>query len=134
MREILFRGKTLTGTWAEGAYYKQEEFYGDSEDASIIITSKETLDYEQALFFSVVIPETVGQCVGLTDKNGKKLFEGDIVEYKEEYGQVTYSESEAMFMVEFDTWCTDFDHLYGKELGVVGNIHDNPEFLIGGAE
>lgn len=133
MREILFRGKTLTGEWAEGAYYKQEEFYGDSEDASIIITSKETLDYDQALFFSVVISETVGQYTGLCDKIGRKIFEGDIVYYasEEEYGHIAYSEDDAMFMVNFDTWCTDFDHLYGKELEVVGNIHDSPELLGG---
>lgn len=129
MHEILFRGKTLTGKWVEGAYYKQEEFYGTPEDAHIIIKSKEDISYDQALDYSVVMPETVGQYIGLCDRNGRKLFEGDIVEYKEEYGQITYSDTEAMFVVEFDTWCTDFDHLYGRELEVVGNIHDTPELL-----
>ena len=134
MRDILFRGKTLTGKWVEGAYYKQEEYYGAKEEAHIIITSKETLDYDQALCYSVIIPETLGQYIGLCDKYGKSIAKGDIVEYKEEYGIITYSESEAMFMVKFDTWCTDFDHIYGSDLEVVGNIIDNPELLSGGAE
>lgn len=76
-----------------------------------------------------VIPETVGQCTGLKDKNGKLIFEGDIIEYKFEYGKITYSESEAMYIAEFDTWCTDFDHIEAKDVEVISNIHDNPELL-----
>ena len=131
MREILFRGKTLTGKWVEGAYYKQEEFYGDKEDAHIIITSKETLENDLALESHIVIPETVGQYTGLTDNYGTKIFEGDIVEYKEENGTIVYDEQLAMFSVQFDTWCTDFDHIYSNELEVIDNIHNNPELLGG---
>ena len=74
---------------------------------------------------------TAGQYTGLTDKNGKKIFEGDIVEYKEEYGEIAYDDKQAMFIVQFDTWCTDFDHIYPYELEIIGNIHDNPELLEG---
>lgn len=136
MREILLKGKTLTGAWVEGAYYKQEEFYGDSEDASIIITSKETLDYDQALFFSVVIPETVGQYTGLCDKTGKKIFEGDIVRKtvngKELIGKVEYAGG--AFGVRFADGSGQFLCFFVGGCEIIGNIHDNPELLKGGAE
>ena len=54
-------------------------------------------------------------------------------ERDEEYGQIAYHENEAMFVVQFDTWLTNFDHMYGKNLEVIGNIHDNPELFKGGA-
>ena len=126
MREILFRGKRdkkfdKDQDWVYGAPYI------DYEGDCIIATDCSK---------RVVVPETVGQYTGLTDKNGTKIFEGDIVLYvrDEEIGQIAYHESEAMFVVEFDTWLTDFDHLYGKNVEVIGNIHDNPELLKGGAE
>ena len=124
MREILFRGKTQQYTrW----------IYGDLNhymcDDGVFIA-------ENGYSMHRVFKETVGQFIGLTDKNGKKIFEGDIVLYvrDEELGQISYRESEAMFVIEFDTWLTDFDHLYGKDLEVIGNIHDNPELLKGGVE
>ena len=119
MREILFRGKDFLGKWVQGDYVHYNLSSGKTI-AIIMVWGKRSDE---------VAPKTVGQYIGLTDKNGKKIFEGDIVEYKEEYGQITYSESEAMFMVKFDTWCTDFDHIYGSDLEVVGNIIDNPELL-----
>ena len=73
--------------------------------------------------------KTVGRYTGLCDKNGNKIFEGDIVEYEEENGEIVYHDKEAMFVVCFDTWLTDFDHLYGKDVEIVGNIHDNPELF-----
>lgn len=64
--------------------------------------------------------------IGLLDKNEQEIYEDDIVEYQEELGKITYHKEEAMFVIEFDTWFTDFDHIYGKELEIVGNIHNNP--------
>ncbi len=135
MREILFRGKTLTGKWVEGAYYKQELFYGDKEDADIIITSKETLDNDFALERYIVIPETVGQYTGLTDKNGKKIFEGDIVKCKdyletkpfefEFQGYVDFKNGSFVIVGGFMTHYRWLDY----EVEVIGNIHDNPELL-----
>jgi hypothetical protein len=119
MREILFRGKTEDGSrWVYGMPCATEQSG---------IYAIQTL---QGGIFDI-IPETIGQYTGLTDKNGKKIFEGDIVEYKEEYGEIAYDDEQAMFSVLFDTWCTDFDHIYSYELEVIGNIHDNPEFLKG---
>lgn len=121
MREILFRGKTDRGEWIEGFYIK------DAIETYIYDKYRNTR-------MQNVLPKTVGQYTGLTDKNGKKIFDGDIVKYKEENGKIVYHDQEAMFVVCFDTWFTDFDHLYGKDVEIVGKIHDNPELLEGGEE
>lgn len=148
MREILFRGKTLTGKWVEGAYYKQEEFYGDKEDAHIIITSKETLDNDFALESHIVIPETVGQFTGLTDKNGKRIFEGDVVKFTDSPFGFSYTGvvcfNEVSFCIKYEYWKKEEFHRIGQtdewqnmgasgtvtyEHEVLGNMHDNPELL-----
>ena len=138
MREILFRGKTLTNEWVYGAYYKQEEYYGDKEDAHCIITSNEVLSYDQALDFSVVIPETIGQYTGLTDHNGQKIWEGDIAIVKHN----RFVEPKP-FVVEWNfgdagwNWKDaegNTDAMWSsiaETAEVIGNIHDNPELLGG---
>jgi uncharacterized phage protein (TIGR01671 family) len=134
MKEILFRGKTLTGRWVEGAYYKQEEFYGDKEDAHIIITSKENLTYDQALEFAICTPETVGQFVGLTDKNGKKIFEGDIVFISGDVNETCvciWEEDNFDYEFENETMSIYICGVHKDEVEVIGNIHDNPELLGG---
>lgn len=121
----LFRGKrTDNGEWIYGNYCYAELIDKSGYEDLII---EQPADGETRR----VIPETVGQYTGLKDKNSKMIFEGDIVIYErdEEVGQIEYHENEAMFVVEFDTWLTDFDHMYGKDLEVIGNIHDNPELL-----
>lgn len=150
MREILFRGKTLTGRWVEGSYYKQEEFYGSKEDADVIITSKENLTYDQALGFAVVLPETVGQYTGLTDKHGNRIFEGDIIKQEFalngeeraivsviEYG-ISYAYSDVCGVCQrFSDGSGTAMLSVGDKSGlvyceIIGNIHDNPELLKGG--
>lgn len=124
MREILFRGKhTKTGEWVEGLLLTE------NNDTFYIVKPK--TDVDDIGWLDYVKPETVGQYTGLTDRNGKKIFEGDIVKYREEYGYIEYADQEAMFNICFDTWFTDFDHIYGKEIEIIGNIRDNPELLEG---
>lgn len=122
----LFRGKTKPdGEWIYGGH-----MYVESLDRHIIVEHDGCKQFSDECFgFSAVIPETVGQCTGLKDKNGNWIFEGDIIEYKFEYGKIIYSESEAMYIAEFDTWCTDFDHIDSNRIEVIDNIHDNPELL-----
>lgn len=130
MREILFRGKRIdNGEWV----------YGDlvQSPACCVVQI-----YEQDLCgdnFSVD-PTTVGQYTGLTDKNGKKIFEGDILQIYEGSEDDGYKIREVysysgVLCVDYETSEWDFnalafldgDNVFTFE--VIGNIHDNPELL-----
>lgn len=119
MREILFRGKRVdNGEWVEGSLIHQTKFYGDPVDCYHILYDGEFhADYYGS---AEVIPETVGQFTGLLDKNGKKIFEGDIMR-------------NAGNVVEFcsDGFCINGDSplAFWTKTEIIGNIHDNPEVL-----
>lgn len=135
MREILFRGKRVdNGEWVYGTYGRHTSF-----DAMII--DRPYLDSNgdlTALNFWTVNPETVGQFTGLTDKNGNRIFEGDILKAIWQHlsntdtviGIVKYDD--AAFILETDDHYLFFeDNIFSDECEVVGNIHDNPELLEG---
>ncbi len=140
MREILFRGKrTDTGEWVEGFYSCKPCILGYEH----IITSYEEIKREPVIsticyqtHYNDVIPETVGQYTGLTDRNGKKIFEGDIVKNEYEKGHYQY------FKIFYcnRTYMWQGANKYGMlskvyqmlgTLEVIGNIHDNPALLEG---
>lgn len=127
MREILFRGKrTDNGEWVSG-YICRYGWIGKEKDYIIP-------DYASALYTAEIDPETVGQYTGLTDMNGRKIFEGDTVwnSYDEDYGKVEWDNDMAKFIITFPTFTVDFANVYGEELEIVGNVYDNPELLKGG--
>ena len=122
MREILFRGKRKDNDeWVEGNYGEYYgEYYNEEKKLSCIsIPSKETIS---GSWCYDVIPETVGQFTGLTDKNGVRVFEGDIVcIFDGEYfsGVVKYSNEQGSFTVD-DTSL----HYWVSDIEVIGNIHE----------
>lgn len=125
MKEILFRAKRIdNGEWVEGLPWKKK--YNTNKLFISCFPDKD--DNEEAF---VVVPETIGQYIGLCDRNGTQIFAGDIVSYRGEHAVIAYDEETARFCLSFDTWSTDFDHLYGKDVEVIGNAYDNPELREG---
>lgn len=121
LREIIFRGKRLdNGEWVEGNYW---EFCGDH---NIMVPGN--------CIGSRVDPSTVGQYTGLLDKNGERIFEGDVLTVDGEDGffVLEFQEDTARFVMSGDSIVVDFDNFWSYEVEVMGNIHDNPELLEGG--
>lgn len=131
MRIILFRGKTESGEWAEGNLL----IYPDVNRAYI-----QKGDYFKGGAIEVK-RSTVGQYSGLNDKNGKGIFEGDILRWTGEDGEtgkVFVIFAGGAFMLQcVEVADADPDPFSQFEIGnqtleVIGNIHDNPELLKGG--
>lgn len=134
MRQILFRGKSKkTGEWIIGYYLKNRgvDFIAPDEFAN----EKTWEDYE-------VIPETVGQFTGLLDKNGKEIYEGDIILtpfLDPIFGDMVNGElcvkREVLFNKGSFVVKKDIGYVYlecftkDNNAKVIGNIHDNPELL-----
>lgn len=116
MREILFRGKHSDNKW----------YYGS---LTVRNNKKVYISSCGEAFPTEVFPETVGQYTGLTDKNGRKIFEGDII--KANNGHIGYVAFAEGGFVKACRCHFNFTNLYGDNQEVIGNIHDNPE-LIGG--
>lgn len=128
MREILFRGKRVdNGEWVYGDYHNHN--------------SEKSISFYKAFVGTVrtmyaVIPETVGQYTGLKDKNGTRIFEGDIIQSIEsgETGEIQYLPEHAAFMIfvkssirRSNSYLDYLANVKPSIVKVIGNIYDNPE-------
>lgn len=139
MREILFRGKAINrdkgyhrteyknGEWVYGLVTKLYNEQFKSLPAEMTNTNGIRgieIDYK-----------TIGQYTGLKDKNGIKIFEGDILEFIDgnnevSYYEVVYSEANCRWIIrQYERATDDLDDFVGKYMTVVGNIYDNPKLL-----
>lgn len=129
MREILFRGKREdNGEWVIGFLSKTR---GLDKKLHICI------DYEEKglMCSSIVIPETVGQYTGLTDKNGNKIFEGDICLCNR---NISHYIDKLAFEIKYDNICFFIGESLTGEIihadefewcEIIGNTHENPKLL-----
>lgn len=147
MREILFRGKysKKSPDWIEGSFHRDED--ADICEIAYRYYKKENETKVGIWVYGVVVPETVGQYTGLTDKNGKKIFEGDIVKCTDTNVGCTFTAvvlfgnpnceynwgfqlmrvSGATANTDILLW-VDMEET-GAFIEVIGNIYDNPELI-----
>lgn len=142
MREILFRGKTITS---------KEWIYGDLLQYAGGAQIWENT--EQGKFNAQIIPETVGQYTGLTDKNGVKIFENDIVRYGKKNWVVNWNDETFRWEISLKDGCYQYPIYDGQgypkyvdritlgwvaaefqlsgqlSVEVIGNKFDNPELI-----
>ena len=136
IRDVIFRGKRAdNGEWIEGSLLGID--WCDKPSTYSIAPNTPV-----SVFYSV-IPETVGQFTGLTDKNGRKIFEGDICRFKRfndiYIGKIVFNVKTASFVM----WYQSIVGAYSEkathkmllsvcdDIEVIGNIHDNTELLGG---
>lgn len=156
-RHICRAKRKDNGEWIQGYYYKQTQFYGDESERYYIITSTEALDYDQALEYFEVDPNTICSCTAHYDRHNNLIFENDIVGFGRENSYRTkdliwYCKEMGMLTpvpldgiefngydywnskypkIDYSTFCLMAQDPYGdfSDIKVIGNIIDNPELL-----
>ncbi len=143
-REIKFRGKREdNGEWVCSGniihFNEGNEFYIPVQNSKCICTHDENeniieIKASQGRFYKV-IPETVGQYTGLIDRNGTKIFEGDILKYHVQSdvlintGVVNWDSKNARWALQLNTMNPCFYLHKPETVEVIGNIYDNHELL-----
>lgn len=138
MREILFRGKTYNDKWVQGLLVQMDDH----------LTQIRKLGSDGIGYYDYsIVPSTVGQYTGLTDKNGKNIFEGDVIRVKYSirlpmgFGnslRIATHDIDYIASVIFDK-CRFYSTkangdvceipLDSENIEIIGNINDNPELL-----
>lgn len=139
----IFRGKRKdNGEWVEGLFsirdFAGREYYAIERREKRLL-SRISCDSQWTMQPYEVIPETVGQCTGLKDKNGKLIFEEDIIRTKK-YGRVIAHSTVSDYDIFRITYVPAVFRLENirrafnlvgnsADYEAIGNIHDNPELL-----
>lgn len=139
MRTIKFRGKTKQGEWVTGYYV------GKSSLNEVAILPPPNVNYDIGYINDsecyYCIADTIGQFTGLYDKNGKEIYEGDILRFGNSPSrvcEVKWNERITAFCIRFYFECNLGVRPLGewviceRSVAIIGNIHDNPELLKGG--
>lgn len=144
MREILFRGKRMdNGEWVEGFLVKSGEAHRSAlrddlpfSDCYIfpatdrdIVRDFLTKTIRLNLGAYHVIPESVSQYTGLCDKNGKRIFEGDIIEIRGYVYCCCWDEGNLEFMLISKKESFGMGYAASSRMTVIGNVYDNPGLL-----
>ena len=136
IREVIFRGKRLhDNKWIYGNFVSDCEGNPHIIEPRFFCEDGHHLQYEDNTDTPVfIIPETVGQYTGLTDKNGVRIFEGDIVSLVKHDSliyKVVYVPCRYELVNSKGVNCFVLDIYKSENIEVIGNIHDNPELLGG---
>ena len=131
MREILFKAKRMdNGEWIEGYLVIGRHEIDNTKEYAIIPVDVIFWEYGVSDMIQV-IPETICQYTGLTDKNGNKIWENDVVKDKDIclLGSVEYDEEHGMYVInEVNDGYQNFQEFWSCT-EVIGNIFENPELV-----
>ena len=125
MRTIKFRGKRLdNGEWLYGDYHHR------AGGVHCIIVMAPNKQGKVVYIVHQVAPDTIGQSTGLFDKNGKEIYEGDVVTFDNNLQGISkVMFAEGCYMVVAKNYATSLTFRLANHTFVAGNIHDNPELL-----
>ena len=132
MREIKFRAMRNNGKWVIGNYVHHFISYFDTIERHSIFLSKSEND-NGGHWVEDIITKTIGQFTGLYDKDGKEIYEGDILDFNGLTVEVRFVRGVFAFLANGDLdeeLCGDCrTDLFAK---VIGNVYENPDILKGG--
>lgn len=133
-RQIKFRGKTLNGEYVFGNYHysADNKFHYILNQEKFIYVDDEHILYLHPSEVHVVIPKSIGQFTGLHDKNGKEIFEGDVIKPL----KVLNATLRQVIFLKGGFWAyrddNDFyalDFYDGDSCEIIGNVFENPDLV-----